>query len=270
MRCNICSQEAKELFSGKIMDKHTIAYYGCTSCKFIQTEKPYWLDEAYSSAISSIDIGYVTRNIVYSEIVSSILKRFFNRTKRFLDYGGGYGMFTRIMRDKGFNYFRQDIYCKNLFAEFFDIDDIKDITENNKEKFEVLTSFEVFEHLVNPIEEIEKMFSFSDSILFSTTLQPKTNFKHIDDWWYFLPYSGQHVSLYSKDSLIVISNKFKCNIYSNNKDLHLLTKKKFFINPIFIIYYAYKIRDKIFNRNFLNKKSLIKKDFDYIYKKKAV
>lgn len=267
MKCNICSQDTKELFTAKIMDKHTITYYKCVSCKFIQTEKPYWLDEAYSSAISSIDIGYVTRNIVYAEIVSSIIKRFFDRSKRFLDYGGGYGMFTRLMRDKGFDYFRQDIYCENLFAEFFDI---KDINENSKEKFEVLTSFEVFEHLVSPIEEIEKMFTYSDSILFSTTLQPSTEFKNINDWWYFLPYSGQHVSLYSKESLIALSKKFDCNLYTNNKDLHILTKKKYFINPIFIIYYAYKIRDKVLGKNFLNKKSFIKKDFEYIYKKRAI
>ena len=265
MKCNVCSQETKELFTAKIMEKHTITYYNCVSCKFIQTEKPYWLDEAYSSAISSIDIGYVTRNIVYAEIVSSIIKRFFNRKKRFLDYGGGYGMFTRLMRDKGFNYFRQDIYCKNLFAEFFDIEDI---TENRNEKFEVLTTFEVFEHLVNPIEEIEKMFAFSDSIMFSTALQPKTDFKSIEDWWYFLPYSGQHVSLYSKDSLIALSKKFNCNLYTNNKDLHLLTKKRFIINPVFIIYYSYKIRDKMLGKNFLNQKSLIKKDFEYIKNKK--
>ena len=82
------------------------------------------------------------------------------------------------------------------------------------------------------------MFAFSDSIMFSTALQPKTDFKSIEDWWYFLPYSGQHVSLYSKDSLIALSKKFNCNLYTNNKDLHLLTKKRFIINPVFIIYYS--------------------------------
>tara|TARA_B110000503_G_C7166407_1_gene422066 strand:- start:1015 stop:1809 length:795 start_codon:yes stop_codon:yes gene_type:complete len=261
MKCNICNQETKQLFSAEIMKKHTILYYSCLSCNFIQTEKPFWLDEAYSSAISSIDVGYVTRNVVYAEIVSSVIKFFYNRKNKFIDYGGGYGMFTRLMRDNGYDYYRQDIYCENLFAEYFDINDFP---KEKLKKFEVLTSFEVFEHLINPIKEIEKMFAFSESILFSTALQPDIEFKSIDDWWYFLPFSGQHVSLYSKKSLVAISKKFNCNLYTNNRDFHLLTKKKYIINPVFIIYYAYKIRDKIMGKNFLNKKSLIKKDFELI------
>ena len=55
-------------------------------------------------------------------------------------------MFVRIMRDKGFNFYRQDIHCQNLFAKHFDISNIK-ITE----KFDLLTAIEVFEHLEDPM-----------------------------------------------------------------------------------------------------------------------
>lgn len=171
-------------------------------------------------------------------------------------------MFVRLMRDRGFNTYRQDSYCENLFAISFNIED------SNTENYELLTTFEVFEHLEDPITEIKKMFQLSDSILFSTLLQPNVKFKSINDWWYFLPYSGQHISLYSKESLIRISKIFNCNLYSNHKDLHLLTKRKFLINPVLYIYYFHKILDKIFGKNFLNSKSLIPKDVELIKNKK--
>ena len=39
-------------FRGLVLRKHDIAYHRRDECDFIQTEEPYWLDEAYSSAIS--------------------------------------------------------------------------------------------------------------------------------------------------------------------------------------------------------------------------
>lgn len=49
-------------------------YYRCPNCGFICTEEPYWLDEAYSSAIASTDIGVIMRNMLLRDKVSAILK----------------------------------------------------------------------------------------------------------------------------------------------------------------------------------------------------
>ena len=61
--CKICSAETTFIFNGKILNKYNINYFRCPNCDFIQTENPYWLEEAYGSAISSLDIGLVGRNI---------------------------------------------------------------------------------------------------------------------------------------------------------------------------------------------------------------
>jgi len=50
-------------------------------------------------------------------------------------------------------------------------------------RYELVSAFEVFEHLVNPLEEIERMLRLSDSILFSTLLVP-TPAPGLADWWY--------------------------------------------------------------------------------------
>ena len=59
MKCKICGSEASSFDSARILRKYDVDYFECPYCGFIQTEEPYWLTEAYSSAITSSDIGLV-------------------------------------------------------------------------------------------------------------------------------------------------------------------------------------------------------------------
>lgn len=217
MQCYICDRRTYSLFVGRVLNKHVVKYYKCSSCEFIQTEEPFWLDEAYNSAISNLDVGLVARNLHFAKIIPTILEAGFDSTKPMLDYGGGYGLFVRLMRDKGFNFFRQDSYCENIFAKHFDIGDYQ-----GKCNFEVLTAFEVFEHLYKPLDYITEMFSISKSVIFSTHLQPHQNIKVIDDWGYFSPETGQHIAFYSKKTLEVTAEVFGKKLYTNNRNLHLI------------------------------------------------
>ena len=72
--------------------------------------------------------------------------------------------------------------------------------------------------------EIEKMLGFSDTILFTTELQP-TDKDALNNWWYFTPETGQHVSLYSLRSLQKLAEKFNMHLLSHGH-LHLLSKTK--------------------------------------------
>jgi 2-polyprenyl-3-methyl-5-hydroxy-6-metoxy-1,4-benzoquinol methylase len=186
----------------------------------MQTEKPYWLGEAYSSAISDLDIGLVSRNVNTAPRIALIIDLFFNSGSKFLDYGGGYGMLVRLMRDKGYRFFRQDLYCENLFAKHFDITDLEN---SERKEFELLTAFEVFEHLDEPLQEIENMFKFSNNILFSTQLQPEGNTVS-PDWWYLIPETGQHVSFYTEKSLHICAEKFGAKFFNLGRNLLLFSK----------------------------------------------
>ena len=257
-KCKICNSASKELFKTKVLFKYEVQYYQCTHCAFIQTEPTHWLEESYVEAITDLDLGYVTRNIFFAGITSKLIKGAFNKKASFLDYGGGYGMFVRLMRDRGFDFYREDKYCENLFSAHFDVDD-EDMPQNKT--FDLLTAFEVFEHLDDPLAELERMLSFSNSILFSTELQPQATFNKAEDWWYFSPEIGQHIALFSKQSLEELAKKHQCFVYSSRNNLHLLTKKKFTFNPLTYPVYSSLIMDKILRRNFLNPKSLLKEDY---------
>lgn len=56
MKCSICFKENNILFKRLILNKYQVNYYKCTDCDFIQTEKPFWLKEAYNNAITDLDI----------------------------------------------------------------------------------------------------------------------------------------------------------------------------------------------------------------------
>ena len=218
MQCKVCESKTEKIFNALVLKKYSVDYYKCSNCGFIQTEEPYWLEEAYSRTINLSDTGLLQRNIYFSKILSILIYFNFNKNAMFLDYAGGYGVFTRLMRDIGFDFYWDDPYTKNLFANGFG----KDL--ETKPKFELITAFEVFEHLVNPKEELKKMLQYGDTIIFSTELMPQ-EIPDIKDWWYFGFNHGQHISFYTKHTLYSLANQFNLKYYSV-RGLHIITPKK--------------------------------------------
>ncbi|MBC7682350.1 MAG: class I SAM-dependent methyltransferase [Ferruginibacter sp.] len=218
--CLICHQSSLFIFKNELLGKYEVSYFRCGHCGCLQTEKPYWLDEAYEAAITSLDVGMVGRNISLAQEAARIIGQAFDARSRFLDYAGGYGLFVRMMRDKGFDFYRSDRYCTNIFARHLDLKDLEP-----DPVFELVTAFEVLEHLVDPIAEVEKILGFSDSLLFSTLLVP-AHLKQIKNWWYLTPETGQHIVFFTVRTLEILAEHLGCQLFSNGSDLHLLTKRK--------------------------------------------
>ncbi|TAE69821.1 MAG: glycosyltransferase [Oscillatoriales cyanobacterium] len=219
MKCNICDSPTNSLAAATVLKKYNVEYFQCSNCGFVQTEEPYWLEEAYSEAIASSDVGMLSRSTMFSTAANNIIFNLFNHRANFLDYGGGYGVFVRMMRDLGFDFSWHDKYCKNIFAQGFEAE------ANSSYPYELVTAFEVFEHFVNPLSEIEKIFKYSRNILFSTRLLPANN-PQPSEWWYYALDEGQHISIYTTKALSIIAEKFNLIFYSNGDSLHLLTEKE--------------------------------------------
>ncbi len=200
---------------GLVLKRHPVQYFRCEKCSFVQTEEPYWLDEAYAEAVSALDVGAVSRNLRLAPIAQALIKRLFNPSGQFIDYGGGTGLFVRLMRDAGFDFFWFDKFAQNVFARGF---------EAVSGKFELLTAFEVFEHLVQPVTELERMLAYSRNILFTTVLLP-AEAPRPGHWWYYGLEHGQHVSLYTRQALQALADRFHLRLCSSG-ELHLLTEKQ--------------------------------------------
>jgi len=217
MKCKICSTENKSIFTSTILNKYNIKYYHCSCCGFLQTEEPYWLEEAYQESINMSDTGYMQRNITLSKQISLLCYLCFNKDAKYVDYAGGYGVFVRLMRDIGFDFYWSDTFTKNIFVRGFEY--------NKVDTIEAITSFESFEHFVNPIEEIKSLLKTSRNIIFTTKVLPDSIPKP-EEWWYYGLDHGQHISFYSKKTFKYIAEKYNLE-YVNMGDLHILTN-----NPI--------------------------------------
>jgi hypothetical protein len=216
MNCKICKIENNEIFKWTVLWKYNVSYFHCENCWFLQTEEPYWLEECYNSPIDSQDTWILIRNSYLSKITSIVIKFFFDSQASFLDYAWGFWIFTRIMRDIWFDYYWTDKYASNLLARWF---------EYSWQNIELISTFESFEHFVEPLKDVENILKISKNILFTTELLPN----HIpkpDEWWYYWLAHWQHVSFYSTKTLFFIANKYHLNFYSNWSNIHLLTNKK--------------------------------------------
>jgi 2-polyprenyl-3-methyl-5-hydroxy-6-metoxy-1,4-benzoquinol methylase len=197
-----------------ILKKYSVQYFRCQHCGFIQTEQPFWLEEAYSSAIASQDVGIMRRNLINCEVTSAVLSLLYPEMSSAVDFGAGHGVLVRLMRDRGFNFFWSDLHAKNDYARGFESPE--DVT------FDFLTAFEVLEHLIDPVSELSRLMSLSDNVFVSTSTVPQPT-PGLSEWWYFLPSSGQHISFYTVESLQALATRFGRNLLSIGP-YHLFSK----------------------------------------------
>ena len=253
VNCRICNASAPFFGEAEVLKKYRVQYFRCQECGFIQTEEPYWLDEAYSSAIAGQDVGIMSRNLINCEVTSGVLNLLFPDSDNGVDFGGGHGVFVRLMRDRGFRFHWSDLHATNDYARGFESVD--------GARYDFLTAFEVLEHLTNPIEELSKLMSVSDNVLVSTCLVPEPT-PRIQDWWYFVPTSGQHISFYTEKSLHFLAMRFNRFLLSAGP-YHLFTR-----TPKSSILFGLLTRLKVARMvNFIyRRKSLIESDFDKMTK----
>ena len=118
--CRVCKMKVEDIFSTVLLQKHPTQYFQCLDCGYVQTEEPYWLEEAYKTSINDSDTGMIMRNLWFRNVAATTIFFLYDYKGKFLDYGGGYGVFVRLMRDVGFDFYWQDKHTENLFAKEFE------------------------------------------------------------------------------------------------------------------------------------------------------
>jgi hypothetical protein len=211
-----------ELFIHKVLGKHNAQYFMCSECGVIQTEQPYWLAEAYSSPISSLDTWGAVRNLFNARRLAPVLDVLFQPQDSFVDAACGYGLFVRLMRDIGFDFHGHDDFCQNLFS--------RSLPPLGHPQPAAVTCFEVLEHLTDPVAFLSGILAkhSTDSIIASTTVFSGS--APAKSWPYYSFESGQHVSLYKTSSLEAIARKLELTYTSLGEDLHLFSRRRF--NPL--------------------------------------
>src|SRR5580698_2965112 len=134
-RCKVCGEFSELFDEAQVLRKYRVKYFRCAGCGFIQTEDPYWLEEAYSSAIARQDVGILERNLLNRELTTAVLNLLYPGVQKSVDFGGGHGIFVRLMRDRGFDFTWYDTHASNDYARGFEY--------QKGDPCDFLTSFEV-------------------------------------------------------------------------------------------------------------------------------
>lgn len=220
MKCPICANSMQTCFTARVLHKHAAEYEVCGHCGFLRAKDPYWLEEAYSSAIAAADTGLVGRNTMLAQKIAGLLywATPAHGRGRYLDAAGGYGMLTRLMRDQGFDFYWSDKHCQNLLATQFDY-------AQSLGACDAVTAVEVMEHLVDPVAFVEDTLKHagSDTLIFTTELYegavPSPN-----EWWYYTFATGQHIGFYKQQTLQTIGSRLGLQFSSAN-GLHVLSRQ---------------------------------------------
>ena len=213
--CPVCAAQPQPAFTALILRRHTVPFQHCTACGNLYSETPYWLDEAYSSAIASADVGLVMRNQMLAAKLRVLPFHLFDARGKFLDTAGGTGLLVRMLRDAGYDFRWEDPHCDNALASGFE-------AAPDETGFEVVTAMEVLEHLHSLLPFIEQQLARSRtrSLLFTTELfegAPPAR-----DWWYYAFEMGQHVGFFQQRTLATIAQRFGVHFHSAG-GLHLFT-----------------------------------------------
>jgi hypothetical protein len=217
--CPVCSDPQEVVFSRRILNKYDVDYLFCNSCKFLCTEKPYWLADSYADAIARSDTDVMRRNLNFSAKVFALFRWMFGASGKYLDVSGGSGVLTRLMRDFGFDYYCQDDHAKNLFARGFEG------AIESGEQYRGVTAVEVIDHIDDPLGLIRRVLDTSgcEAFVFSTHLYHGDHPPEV--WWNYAENSGQHVALFHRTTLERIAAILHLHLNSHGS-IHMLSKQR--------------------------------------------
>lgn len=194
-----------------------IYYYQCTGCSFTfapeihRWSKSEFLEYIYNEGYTEVDPDY---SELRPNANFGVLQNIFGSKRvgiTHLDYGGGNGKLSTLLREAHWNSTSYDpILDDNLLIKSLGI-------------FNFITAFEVFEHVprIDQLMEDLSTLSAPECLILFTTLLVDGNILSNQrlTWWYASPRNG-HISLFSKKSLLILAQRFNFNFVSFNNGLH--------------------------------------------------
>jgi hypothetical protein len=202
--CRFCGAPAERVFDLRVMHRYDVGFFRCVDCGCLETETPYWLDEAYEDQRRFFDTEVALRNQRLQEVVCFLAQELgLGPTDRLADFGGGNGLLVRMLRDAGLNAFVSDKYATNFFAPGFEDRDDEPVT--------MITAFEVFEHLPEPADTVAEIFARKPKYMLLTTGRYTGQGA---DWSYIWARTGRHVFFWSRKAMDMIAQRYSYHRHS--------------------------------------------------------
>ena len=213
-----CMESVSTLFELAVIP---IYYYICVKCQFcFAPEIANWSQKDFEEKIYNKD--YVIVDPDYVELRpksnSELVRSLFPSQEiaiRHLDFGGGNGLMCELLNNAGWD------------SHSFDPIADKHVNPASLGKFDLITAFEVFEHVpdVKKLITMLPQFLKPEGIIIFSTLASDGHIargKRIN-WWYAAPRNG-HISLFSRKSLAILGAKEGFHFASLSVGIHVYWK----------------------------------------------
>ncbi|MDO9000756.1 MAG: class I SAM-dependent methyltransferase [Bacteroidota bacterium] len=211
-KCLVCENDRLIPLKG-YYDKHGLVK--CSSCNFVFMERIPSLQELndyYSSysydSVQSLSSITVKR---YEELLDEFEK--YRKTNKILDVGCGRGWFLIEAKKRGWEVYGtefSELAIKLCIEKGINMTEgILDSSKFDTKDFDVITSFEVIEHINNPNQELEAIYNLlrKDGLFYVTT----PNFNSLMRYYLKADYNvisyPEHLSYYTKSTLNFVAKR---------------------------------------------------------------
>lgn len=160
MKCNLCRSKDFKKRKGTVRDNKNLEIFECTDCGLVFLSKNNHIDEIFyenSNMHQSFDF-YKWRN----ETLIDDTRRFeFLKTsmtnKKVLDFGSGNGGFLKLTKNISKKVLGVEL--EKAIIPFYKEENIslENNLDNINEKFDIITSFHVIEHIKEPLKILDKL-----------------------------------------------------------------------------------------------------------------
>lgn len=186
--CAICGSLTRVIGS-----KRGVRALRCPSCGFVAKDmknlpSDYWKTWKLASKES---FDFRNKGDIFEFRLRTLISYFGDGLKKILDFGCGSGEFVHFLRKKGYDAYGCDTGAKTPDEDFFFKGDIKDLPARD---FDVITSIETFEHLIDPCSVMKEL---SARLRKGGILYLQTHYSHIATvfGWRYFNFAG-HISFY--------------------------------------------------------------------------
>lgn len=192
-------------FVKKGVDIYLCPECGCIMADLDFVQEQYETDSYYTMEFRSLDDIDLEWGFRWRYILSVI--RRYNVAPTVLDVGAGNGYFVFLAR-KEFGWFADGVETSSAETAYakkmFEIDFLNEDLANIQDKYDVVTSFNVLEHVSDPIELLSSMRKCisSNGHLVLTTPNPtciQRRIKGLENWRMVDP--PHHINLFTRESL---------------------------------------------------------------------
>jgi 2-polyprenyl-6-hydroxyphenyl methylase/3-demethylubiquinone-9 3-methyltransferase len=195
-----------------------VYYYRCGKCGLVFTrafddwDVEDYRRNIYNEGYGEVDPDYLeARPAANARQVAEFIRRGSNL--RVLDYGGGNGRLSELLRRQGVRSKTWDPMEENM-----------DNPASNS--FDLVTAFEVFEHTPAPHRTASEAVRFlkDEGVLLFSTLTVDALPPNAISFWYIAPRNG-HVTVYTKESLRLLFAACGYSVHHFNDGAHLAYRR---------------------------------------------